>query len=130
MTMSSNGTDTATREDTLVLSCCVCHKPVSEGTGYICVNDGADLERREAIKEWESRNPGPGHLLSAFADYSDLIPWHIYHEACDPNSGRDDLLADGELVQHRNGSALLDSPPVDEGVVCGHRLEQLPVRSA
>ena len=87
-TIDNGPLTTTTDRHTLVLACDVCKKPVADTTGYICVDMHASIERLEE----EKKRTVDAHLRDLLhadvASLTRLVPWHIYHEACDPHPRR------------------------------------------
>lgn len=69
----------------LNLICDVCDKPIrASQRGYLCVSYDDFHQAEDAVKAWETANPGPAYSGDALLSHPEPAHWHILHAACDP----------------------------------------------
>lgn len=79
-----------TANQPIVLTCEVCSKPITDGNGFLQIDEVAANDYERAYETWADRHRTPGGGVTYnIADRSDPPPskvaWHVFHQDCDPD---------------------------------------------
>jgi hypothetical protein len=93
----------------LLWHCDICRETVEDGNGWVTI-DLTDVRRAErAQASWDDTHPGSmfGSDISDISDLPDDVPWHVYHESCDPNVAEEHLVYSLDINRIRSAAQVV-----------------------
>ena len=84
--------------------CDVCGGPIDDGDGCLEIRFGEIQAYREAKSEWERVNgTGTVHKIGDLLTLPEVVPWHLFHDRCNPDAEAGGYDVDVRLVRTWRG---------------------------
>jgi hypothetical protein len=78
----------------LTWSCHQCGGPIADGAGYIFISGKGIELYEEALKAWETENPGPTYGIYDLASMPERPKWLATHTDCQPDNQHYEIAVD------------------------------------